>query len=372
MSETLVIGGGLAGGAAAALLAQSGLRVQLIERSAGPHDKICGEFLSTEAQAHLASIGLDVARLGGARIDTVRLVANTREAMARLPFTTLGVTRRALDDALLDHAAACGARVDRGVGVRGIDGGRVDTSAGELTPVIVLLATGKHDLRGVRRDTAGTIDDLVGFKQYFAVDATTRAALTGVIEVILFDGGYAGLQLVEGGVANLCLLVSRERLAAAGRSWETLFAELLREPGIGRRLANARGLRDKPLTISNVPYGFLHRARPDDAANLFRLGDQASVIPSFSGDGMSIALHSARLAATAVADGAPAAAYHARLRGDVARQVRLATCLQRAGFSGLGQRALLLALGVMPGALAAIAAATRVPEPALRRAGLAV
>jgi menaquinone-9 beta-reductase len=372
VTETLVIGGGLAGSAAAALLARGGQRVHLIERAPGPHDKICGEFLSTEAQAHLSAIGLDVARLGGAPIDTVRLVAGDREASARLPFTALGLTRRTLDAALLDHAAACGARVDRGVAVRSIECGRVETSVGDLQPSAVLLATGKHDLRGARRDTAGTIDSLVGFKQYFDVDPATRASLKGIIEVILFDGGYAGLQLVERGVANLCLLVSRDRLAVAGRDWDGLFAALLNEPGIGRRLATAKPRLGKPLTISNVPYGFLHRARADDDARLFRLGDQAGVIPSFSGDGMAIALHSARLAAIAVADGTAAPAYHARLRGDIARQVRLATWLQRAGFSGLGQRALLLALGVMPGAMSAIAAATRVPRPALRRAGLAV
>jgi flavin-dependent dehydrogenase len=45
VSETLIVGGGLAGGAAATLLARGGERVTLFEREAGPHDKVCGEFL---------------------------------------------------------------------------------------------------------------------------------------------------------------------------------------------------------------------------------------------------------------------------------------------------------------------------------------
>ena len=150
-----------------------------------------------------------------------------------------------------------------------------------------------------------------------------------------------------------------------------LFAALMTEPLLARRLTDAQPLLPKPLTISGVPYGFIHRASPSDPARLFHMGDQAGVIPSFSGDGMSIALHSGRLAAHAVAAGADAATYHTRLRGDVARQIRLATWLQRAGFSGIGQRLMIGVIGIAPALLGAIAGATRVPEPALRRAGLA-
>ncbi|MGL4543136.1 MAG: FAD-dependent monooxygenase [Polymorphobacter sp.] len=371
MTDTLIVGGGLAGAAAATLLAQAGVRPLLVERDTGPADKICGEFLSTEAQAHLAALGFDLARLGGAPISRVRLIAGARQVEARLPFTAIGVSRRRLDAALLDHAAAAGAKVERGVTVRSIDGNIVQSSAGDIMAHQILLGSGKHEVRGCGRDSTGCIDDLIGFKQYFRVDAAAHATLAGIIEVHLFDGGYAGLQLVEGGVVNLCLLVSRARFAALGRSWEALFAALLAEPQLERRLAGAQPLLAKPLTISGVPYGFVHRAQPADPATLFRLGDQAAVIPSFSGDGMSIALHSGRLAATTLARGGSAGAYHARLRGDIARQVRLATWLQRAGFSGAGQRLMLGVIGVAPALLGAIAAATRVPEPALRRAGLA-
>ena len=372
MTDTVIIGGGLAGAAAATLLAQAGKPPLLLERDAAPTDKICGEFLSTEAQAHLAALGFDVGRLGGAPIGRIRLVAGARSAEAALPFTAIGVSRRVLDAALLDHAAAAGAEIQRGVSVRGIDGGSLATSAGPLNAGTVLLGSGKHEVRGAARDTTGSIDDLIGFKQYFRVDAAAHAALAGMIEVHLFDGGYAGLQLIEGGVANLCLLVTRARFAALGRNWDALFSALLTEPLLARRLADAQPLLPKPLTISGVPYGFIHRASPSDPARLFRMGDQAGVIPSFSGDGMSIALHSGRLAAHAVAAGSDAATYHARLCGDVARQIRLATWLQRAGFSGIGQRLMIGVIGIAPALLGAIAGATRVPEPALRRAGLAI
>lgn len=369
MNAIVIAGGGLAGGAAAALLAQGGARPLLLERTPGEHDKICGEFLSIEAQAHLAALGLDTARLGGEPIDRVRLIAGTREASARLPFVALGLTRRRLDEALLDHAAAAGAKVERGVTVREVMPGGLTSSAGTLTGQRVLLASGKHDVRGAKRDTAGTIDGLIGFKQYFRVAPAVRAALHGHIEVVLFDGGYAGLQLVEDGIVNLCLLVDPARFEAAGRSWDGVFAALLAEPRIARRLGDAVPLLTRPLTIAGVPYGYL--ASPD-AGGAFRLGDQGAVIPSFSGDGMSIALHSARLAAQAVLCGGSAAAYQVRLRRDVGWQVARARCLQRTGATALGRALLLTGLGLFPAALQALALATRVPAPALRRAGVTV
>ena len=86
VSETAILGGGLAGGAAALLLARGGARVRLLEREAEPHDKVCGEFLSIEAQRDLARLGLDTARLGAVPIEHLRLCAGGTRIEARLPF----------------------------------------------------------------------------------------------------------------------------------------------------------------------------------------------------------------------------------------------------------------------------------------------
>ncbi|HZZ34550.1 MAG TPA: hypothetical protein VFE03_02400, partial [Caulobacteraceae bacterium] len=112
-----------------------------------------------------------------------------------------------------------------------------------------------------------------------------------------------------------------------------------------------------------------HRPTPADPPGLFRLGDQAAVIPSFCGDGMAIALHSGRLAARMIAAGADAGAYHRRLRADLHRQVRLAAWLQRAVQAWPGP--ILAGLGLAPRMLGLLAAWTRVPDHALRREGLA-
>ena len=366
MTRAVIIGGGLAGGSAASRLASLGRPPLLLERETGAHDKICGEFLSVEAGRHLAALGFDVARLGGARIDTMRLHVGTRTASARLPFVASGITRRALDAALLDHAAGQGADVRRGVTVRHIEGGAAVTTQGPMGGGPLLLATGKHELRGETRDPSGTISDLIGFKQFFRATPKLRAAVAGAVEVTAYDGGYAGLQLVENIRLNLCLLVDRNRFRALGGTWPALFAALLGEPGLAM-LADAEPLLDKPLTISAVPYGYLARPRIDDA--IWRLGDQAAVIPSFCGDGMAMALHGGRLAADMLAGGASAHAYQSRLRGDVARQVRLATTLQRLSSSRVGRFAMIAGLSAVPAALAALARWTRVEPAAVARAG---
>ena len=364
MSRAIIIGGGLAGGAAAARLAQLGAKPLLFERETTAHDKICGEFLSVEASAHLASLGFDTARLGGARIDRVRFHSGTRHAEAKLPFIATGLTRRSLDWALLEHAESLGAEVHRGTAVRQITNGAAVLSDGSATGTL-LLATGKHELRGQPRDASGTISDLIGFKTFFRAPPALTKSLAGTVTVTAFDGGYAGLQCVEGGRLNLCLLIQRDRFRDLGSSWDALFTALLREPGLAA-LGDAEALLPKPLTISAVPYGFLARPHADDP--LYRLGDQAAVIPSFCGDGMAMALHGGRLAADMLAGGAAAPQFQARLRRDVARQVRLATSLQRFAATRMGRFALVSGLGAVPSALAALAKWTRVAPEAVARA----
>ena len=369
MSETVIVGGGLAGGAAAALLARAGQPVRLLERTTEPKHKICGEFLSIEAQRHLQALGVDPLGFGASPIDRVRIADGERRIEARLPFTALGLTRRRLDEALLHRAESLGARIDRGVVVRSWDGGALKTSAGDLAPSALLLATGKHDLRGAQRARAAS-DAYIGFKMYFRLPEPVRASLEGAIEVVLLPEGYAGLQLVEGGVANLCLVASSRSFAAAGKTWDGLFASLLEQPHLRERLADAEPLLPQPLTIAGIPYGFLHRPRADDDPRLYRLGDQAAVIPSFTGDGMAIALHSGRLAASAVRDGLDSAAFQTRLRRAVERPVALATALQRIGETRLGRRVIMGGMQRAPGVLGVLAQLTRIPSAALTDSGL--
>ena len=359
--EALIAGGGVAGAAVACLLGPKSL---LIEREMEAHDKICGEFISHEAQSYLARLGIEPLALGAARIDAVRLVHGGRAACAALPFQGLSLSRRALDEAMLAQAKRAGAELLRGHMIRSVSPAGLEVDgAGRLFAPAVFLATGKHDLRGARRQPGGAVEDLVGLKMYFVLHPAQRAELAGHVEVLLFRGGYAGLQLVENGVANLCLLIDRARFKAAGGAWPGVRRYLEQNcPHLGRRLAGAAEALNRPLSIFRVPYGHLHAPGPADWPGLFRLGDQMGVIPSFCGDGISIALHSA-FTAVAAHRGLDTRAYHARMRQDIKGQINRAGWLYRAGRTRPGLA--VAAAQAWPGALRWIARLTRVPPWAM-------
>src|SRR5262245_37968 len=158
---SVVVGGGLAGGAFAVELARSGRRVVVLERSRGPHHTVCGEFLTEEAQVVLGSLGLEPRALGAATITRFRLVKGEHYVSTLLPFAAAALSRYRLDEALLTTAARAGAEVVRGALVTGVHvgGGAVvaRTEHHKWQAGAVALAAGKFPLRGFARPTSGMV-----------------------------------------------------------------------------------------------------------------------------------------------------------------------------------------------------------------------
>ncbi|MGI4854145.1 MAG: NAD(P)/FAD-dependent oxidoreductase [Janthinobacterium lividum] len=362
----VVLGGGLAGTSLALQLAAAGRDVLLLERSRGPHGKVCGEFLSGEALHYLHQRGVQPEALGAVPIRQVRLASHGQLSSALLPFPAQSLTRLCLDEYLLQAAAAAGVEVRRGTHVNSLQaengGWTIGLREGERVHTRdVFLATGKHDLRTQPRP-AGTHTGLVGFKMYYRLQPAQTAALRGAVELALFPGGYAGLQPVEGGRANLCLLVDAGALRRCGGIWADLQRHMLQQsPHLQARLQGAEPLLDAPLTIASIPYGHVQRATEP---GLWRLGDQAAVIPSFSGDGMSIALHSAALAARTYLRGDGSEAFQRELAGQMGQRLWLATALSRT----LVQRPWMAQFAhLFPALLPRMASMTRIPNRFLLR-----
>ena len=203
--EPVIIGGGPAGATAAILLARAGRAVTLIERNAGPTDKVCGDFLSAEAIEAIAGSGCRCRRRW--RLSPITScppgARAKRTATARLPF------RRARSDA---------SRAGRGVAAAGggLSGAtdparprrprhqvvsygslRIDCDSRRdrsMPPTRCSLPQASM-ICAVRRDP-GAAPAWSALKMYYALDPCQRAALRGHVELILFAGGYAGLQLV--------------------------------------------------------------------------------------------------------------------------------------------------------------------------------
>ncbi|WP_158930244.1 NAD(P)/FAD-dependent oxidoreductase [Acidisphaera sp. S103] len=361
--DPLIIGAGPAGSAAAITLAQAGYRPVLVERTTGPADKVCGDFLSDDAIQRVRGLGVDPVALGASSIQRVRLIHGEGIAEATLPFPAFGLSRRGLDAALLSRAESAGAIVQRGQTVRHLtlDLGEWTAQTGDqsgFTAETVFLATGKHDVRNLPR--ARSDRGAVGMKMYFHLAPGPAKTLDGAIELTLFPGGYAGLQLVENGRAVLCIAILRQAFQRYGGGWPGLIASIeQRSRRFAAMVAGARPLLARPLAVAGIPYGY--QAGPEDSGGLFRLGDQAAVIPSLTGDGMAIALHSGQSAAETWMAGGDSVAYQRALGSTLRTQMRLAGLLHHACMSGLVQAGLTRGARVFPGLLRYAASGTRLP-----------
>ncbi len=328
-TPALIIGGGPAGAAAAILLADAALPHLLIERTAVTGDALCGGFLSWRSLESLRALGVDPTLLNTSDLTTARLFVGGRMASAPLPHPAKGVSRHRLDSVMMALAAARGAAIEYGVEARSAAGGIVALKGGaSIGADAIFLASGKRDLRGLARPVeAQEADPSLGLRVRLAPSPSLDRLIAGAIELHLFDRGYAGLNLQEDGSGNFCLAVHRSRLVEAGGPEGLLTAIAAESPVLAERLAwRAPGPVD---AVANVPYGW--RLRRGEAG-LFRLGDQAGVIPSLAGEGMGIAIASGIRAAQAYARGGPGSAvgFQQRLARDLARPIALAGLIRSA------------------------------------------
>jgi len=360
-TPVLIVGGGPAGAAAAIALARGGILPELIERTTGEHDVVCGGFLGWDALGALERLGIDAAALGARPIERVRLIAGGRTVETTLPRRAIGLSRRTLDEALLAAAAGAGAVITRGRSVRAGDPEartvRLDDGE-EIAADALFLATGKHELRGMARPLDGWSEEpSAGIRAALPASPERHRALAGMIELHLFNGGYAGLLLQEDGTANLCISVTRHRLTQAG-GIAPLVAELVEQaPKLGERIG-----ADMPESwdaIAGVPYGW--RAS-DTAPGLFRVGDQAAVVSSLAGDGVAIALSSGLSAAQAMLSGATEGAqgWQRQFSRKASRPLRVADALRHAADRKGARGALMRLLGIAPGLASVAARLTRI------------
>jgi len=345
----LIIGGGPAGAAAAIALAQEGARPVVVERQRAMGDALCGGFLSWHTLRNLERLGIDVGNLGGQPIDTVRVFAGARRATARLPAGAVGLSRHRLDMVMLDRARADGA---------GLEIAHVRRSD-DVTTQSLFLATGKHELRGLARPKSDAADPTLGLRIRLAPHPRLHTLLDGAIELHLFDRGYVGLLLQEDGSANLCLAVRKSRLTEAGGRPAALLDALAAEcPALGERMAFADTLPAADA-VAALPYGW--RAE-STTPGVFRLGDQAAVIPSLAGEGIGIAIASGMAAANAWRAGGPdaAPAYQRAFFAQTRRPVTVARLLWERGERPFSAAMATRALAIAPGMARLLARATRI------------
>jgi flavin-dependent dehydrogenase len=382
--DAIVIGGGVAGGTAAILLAAAGWSVALVEKKTFPRRKVCGECIAAPNLALLDALGVgaEFAEVAGAPLIRVGLHVGEETLSADLPrlddrgfASARALGRWRLDSLLLERAARLGVALRQPSTVKEIerrDSRYVCRLAAErneselLEAPVLIRAHGSWEPQPwSERAKRARPGDLVAFKANFS-----GAALEpGLLPVLAFRGGYGGMVIADGGMLTLACCVRRDTLrtwraaaptASAGDAVQAALAASCR----GVRLALGGARREGPwLSVGPVRPGI--RAAWSERSG-FAVGNAAGEAHPILGEGISMAMQSAWLLCgrltrerDALIGGAPqatvAGAYARDWRRHFAARVRWAAVLAHLAMRPDRARPLLPLLRAAPSLLTILA-----------------
>jgi geranylgeranyl reductase family protein len=314
-ADVLVVGAGPAGSATALRLAQAGFNVTLLDRAAFPREKACSEYMSPETVRHLAALGVldelvanDNEMLAGTSVHGPcgsRLLGEfTRAGGTPFRATGLALPRRVLDATLVRAAQRAGAALQENTTVvallrerRAVCGVVARDAAGATREYRARVVVGADGLRSVVARRAGLHRQGRLRRTAFVAHVAHVANLSATTELHVGLDGYAGLNSLGGGLANVALVVPAARATAARGDAAAFFkAELERFPGVRGRVDLAHTVREVMVTGP-----FDTQSRRTTADGLLLVGDAADFFDPFTGEGIGAALRGAELAAHTLA-----------------------------------------------------------------------
>lgn len=263
--EITIAGGGLAGLGLAIGLRRRGVPVTVLEAGSYPRHRVCGEFISGTTPATIEMLGL-ADLLEDARLHRSVSWHRMDEAFfhGTMPEPALGISRNRLDQRMADHFVAMGGTLKTG-----------HRSKPEATDGCV-WAAGKKPAGG----------------EWIGIKAHLRLSLPSDLEMHLGGNGYLGLAGIEDGWVNACGLFRIDRsIKESGPALLAAYVEKGGQPGLAGRIASAEYREGSACTIAGFQFG-KQAALP----GVLALGDSLSLIPPFTGNGMSMALQAAALA----------------------------------------------------------------------------
>lgn len=319
--DVILIGGGLAGLAAALDLTGRGHRVAVVERKQYPFHKVCGEYVSNEVLPYLRRLHADPAALAPAAISKFMLSSPSgRTLTAPLDLGGFGVSRYALDDFLYQMAMARGVTFYLKNTVTDVafdpaaDQHRITLADGrELSARVVLGTYGKRANldRQLQRSFFTQRSPYLGVKYHLRLPGFPR----DLIALHNFADGYAGISAIEEDKLCFCYLTTRLNLKRHGTIPEMEQAVLARNPRLREILAAAEMLYPQPEVINEISFA----PKQPVEQHVLMCGDAAGLITPLCGNGMAMALHGAALAAAATHDFLSAATSRASMETEYAR-----------------------------------------------------
>jgi flavin-dependent dehydrogenase len=305
--DVAIVGGGLAGLALSIQLAGNGHSVVLFEKERYPFHKVCGEYISMESWNFLESLGLPLSTLSLPRINKLQLSApNGRKLTAELPLGGFGISRFKIDASLASIAKQKGVQVLEDTKVQEILSDEHNFTLSyqdqhdirQLTAKVCCGTFGKRSNLDVKwkrtflQPNNTPVNNYIGVKYHIKTNWPAN-----VIGLHNFQDGYCGISKIEEDQYCLCYLTTAANLKRHHSSIPELEQEVLyRNPHLREIFAHSEFLPGFPLAISQISF----KAKSQLENGVLLLGDAAGTITPLCGNGMSMALHSSKLASVLI------------------------------------------------------------------------
>ncbi len=259
-----IIGGGVAGLSLGIALARRRVPVAVHERTGYPRHRVCGEFVAGVDPAVLEGLGIADILESGPTLRSMSWSINGGPARAAdLPQPVRGLSRYRLDQALAERLIDLGGRLE------------TRSSPQPCHADGTVLATGRPSRKSPWLGLKLHCEDLVT-----ATD----------LEMHVGDDAYVGLARVENQRVNVCGLFRRRDLAGHGPQLLDQYLRANRLITLADRVHHGQPDPGSWKTTAGFGFGWSSFAQ---AADRCCLGDQAAMIPPFTGNGISMAFESA-------------------------------------------------------------------------------
>ncbi len=301
--DVTIVGGGLAGLALCIQLAKQNYKVALFEKEQYPFHKVCGEYISLESWNFIESLGLLLSDMQLPIIKKLIVTSpNGNYLQQDLPLGGFGISRYKIDFHLKEIALKVGVDVFENCKVHDVifeeDKFRVQTSEGLFESKICAGTFGKRSNLDVKWKRNFLIQQSKNLNNYIGVKYHVKINFAAdTIALHNFKDGYCGISKIENDLYCVCYLTTAANLKKHNNSIAEMEKKVLyKNPYLKNIFKNAVMVYKKPLTISQI--SFTKKTQVNN--HILLCGDAAGMITPLCGNGMSMALHSTKLASAAI------------------------------------------------------------------------
>jgi geranylgeranyl reductase family protein len=318
-ADIIVVGAGPAGSTTAYYLAQAGLDVLMLEKSAFPREKVCGDGLTPRGVKALVAMGISVSEQDGwVRNKGLRVIGAGQRLelpwpeLSSYPGYGLVRPRTDLDQMLARRAQQAGARLLEGVTVTGPV---LDERTGRITGVVAKQADGERTYRarvivaadgnssrlsvamGLRKRDDRPLG--VAVRTYYQSPRHDDDYLESWLD--LWDGdrllpGYGWIFGMGDGTSNVGLGLLNTSAAFGHTDYHALLRKWL--AGMPAEWGFTEENRTQPIRGAALPMGF--NRTPHYYRGLLLAGDAGGMVNPFNGEGIAYAMESGEILARTI------------------------------------------------------------------------